>query len=83
MPRPLNSIRRNGEAQGFPRKVVPRTANPKSIGLLGQSYLYVATDEVEASNHRHGIVQRCYLRPHPSRFWRDTFPSRGRLCASP
>ena len=85
MPRPMNSIRRNGEAQGFPRKVVPRTANPKSIGLLGQSYLYVAgatfvaTDEVEAANHRHGIVQRCYLRPHPSRFWRDTFPSRGRL----
>ena len=29
------------------------------------------------------MVQNCYLRPHPSRFWRDTFPSRGRLCATP
>ena len=25
------------------------------------------------------MVQNCSLRPHPSRFWRDTFPSRGRL----
>ena len=37
------------------------------------------TDEVEATNHCHRLVQNCNLRPHPSRaVARDTFPSRGR-----
>ena len=29
------------------------------------------TDEVEAIDYHHESVQTCYLRPHPSRFWRD------------
>ncbi len=38
------------------------------------------TDEVEAKNYHHKLVQTCYLRPHSSRAEaRDTFPSRGRL----
>ena len=42
------------------------------------------TDEVEAIVHHHESVQNCYLRPHPSRFWRDTFPSREKalVCAN-
>ena len=39
----------------------------------------VATDEVEATDYRHKLVRRCYLRPHPVRRCRTTFPSRGRL----
>ena len=28
---------------------------------------FVATDEVEAKNYRHKLVENCYPRPHPSR----------------
>ena len=31
----------------------------------------VATDEVEATNHRHEIARRCYPRPHPVRLRPD------------
>ena len=32
----------------------------------------VATDEVEATDYRHRLVRRCYLRPHPVRRCRTT-----------
>ena len=62
-------------AEFYTQKPARRKASPG--GEAGATF--VATDEVEAIVHHHESVQNCYLRPHPSRFWRDTFPSRGRL----
>ena len=73
-------------SKGFPWRVELRAANRNKYDCRWQSYINCAgspqglTDEVEAIDHHHKLVRRCYLRPHPSRAEaRDTFPSRGRL----
>ena len=62
-------------AEFYTQKPARRKASPGGEAGSPQEL----TDEVEAIVHHHESVQNCYLRPHPSRFWRDTFPSRGRL----
>ena len=62
-------------AEFYTQKPARRKASPGGEAGSPQGL----TDEVEAIVHHHESVQNCYLRPHPSRFWRDTFPSRGRL----
>ena len=73
-------------SKGFPWRVELRAANRNKYDCRWQSYINCAgspqglTDEVEAIDHHHKLVRRCYLRPHPSRAEaRDTFPWRGRL----
>ena len=62
-------------AEFYTQKPARRKASPGGEAGSPQEL----TDEVEAIVPHHESVQNCYLRPHPSRFWRDTFPSRGRL----
>ena len=62
-------------AEFYTQKPARRKASPG--GEAGSSQ--ELTDEVEAIVHHHESVQNCYLRPHPSRFWRDTFSPGRRL----
>ena len=62
-------------AEFYTQKPARRKASPGGEAGSPQGL----TDEVQAIVPHHESVQNCYLRPHPSRFWRDTFPSRGRL----
>ena len=57
-------------AEFYTQKPARRKASPGGEAGSPQGL----TDEVEAIVHHHESVQNCYLRPHPSRFWRDTFP---------
>ena len=62
-------------AEFYTQKPARRKASPGGEAGSPQEL----TDEVEAIVHHHESVQNCYLRPHPSRFWRDTFSPGRRL----
>ena len=55
----------NDEAVSGPITHPPARRKASPGGEAGATS--VATDEVEANDYHHGMVRRCYLRPHPVR----------------
>ena len=77
---PLCKLAAGGFQTGY--KMRPRRGAKASPGGEAGSPLGL-TDEVEATDYHHRLVQNCNLRPHPVRLEPDHLPLQGKANARP